>query len=418
VRVLEGRSPGPPAGGGTATDDDPPGRPGADSPGARGSSRDLAPAAAGRRRRTRLRPLLPLAFWAVVLGLAGRVSLETWTRLDPDEIHITLPGLLGVGGLLLVARATDVVGWHRLLWGAGARPRLGATARVYTTAELVRYLPGGVLHFAARYRYSARLGVNATTMVATTAIDLALRLASGLALFALSLPWWPDLPRAYLGLTVVALPALVAGSHPRVLGAAIARAQRRLGRVDDPLVLPYGVLVGAGAINALGWLARGLATWLIAGALADLSGAALPPFVGLTGLSWAVGVLTPISPGGLGAREVAGTALLAPYVPAGVGLVVMLVVRLATMATEFLTAGLVSAAEWLRVGTSDRTVIVAVPSEERTRSEEATAGARPDGTAAGVGGGLSAASVSDGGGSSVGAPASETETGLRPVPPG
>jgi hypothetical protein len=285
--------------------------------------------------------------WATVAVLASRLVIDAWSQLDASQVRFTVGGVALMGALLLIARGTDVAGWHRLLRGAGATTPLAATAQVYTTSELVRYLPGGVLHFAARYRYATRLGVTPGVVVATTAIDLALRLASGLAVFALSIPFWPDAPRSYSLLTAAALPVLIVGSHPRVLGSLIVRAERRLGKVEHPLVLPYSVLVRALGWYGIGWLSRGAVTWIIAYSITGTSPSTWVPIVGATGLSWVVGVLTPFAPGGLGTREAAGAALLHQYFPLETGLAIMIVVRLATTLTEFLAAGLVLA--WVRI---------------------------------------------------------------------
>ena len=288
-----------------------------------------------------------VVIWVAVAILAVRLVADAWSQLDPSQLRFSIGGVALMVGLLLFARGTDVAGWHRLLRGAGADTPFAAAAQVYTTSELVRYLPGGVLHFAARYRYATKLGVTPAVVVATTAIDLALRLASGLAVFALSIPFWPDAPRSYSLLTAIALPALLVGSHPRVLGTLIAKAERKLGKVEHPLVLPYAVLVRALVWYTLGWFARGAVTWIIAWSIIGAAPSTWVPILGATGLSWVVGVLTPFAPGGLGTREAAGAALLRQYFPLETGLAIMIVVRLATTLTEFLSAGLVVA--WVRL---------------------------------------------------------------------
>jgi hypothetical protein len=302
-------------------------------------ARVLAPARRLARIRW-LRRLVVLSLWALILYLASGLVRQSLHRLDSGYVHLTVAAVVAWGGLLLVARGTDVVGWHVLVRSMGAEAGLTETARVYTTSELVRYLPGGVLHFAARYKFAGRLGVSPRAVVATTAVDLALRLATGLALFAVSLPFWPHVPAAYVVLTVLALPALLAASHPRVLARAIGLAERVLGKVHDPIEVPYRAVATATAWYVLGWLVRGVVTVMVARTMLDLPASAFLPVVGATGLSWAVGVLVPLAPGGLGAREAAGTALLRQYLPASAGLAVMLLVRLATMATEFLAAGI------------------------------------------------------------------------------
>jgi hypothetical protein len=306
-----------------------------------------------------------LAAWAAVVVLAARHILDAWGRIGPAAVPVTATAV--ATALLLAARGTDVLGWHGLLRGAGAGTPLHTSSRVYLTSELVRYLPGGVLHFAARYRYATRLGVTPTTVVATTTIDLALRLVTGLVVFALSIPLFPELPRGASALTVAAIPALLAGTHPRVLARLLAAAQRRLRHVETPLVLPYRTLLRASGWYLAGWLARGAVTWLVVRALVTVDGSAWIPLAGATGLSWVIGVITPVAPGGIGAREAAGVALLRPWLPLDLGLVVMLIVRLATTVAELVAAGLAVAVDrWAtRATRADRAVRITEREPER-----------------------------------------------------
>ncbi len=310
----------------------------------------------GRRSRRRLprpglrtRRVLAVGFWLVVAVFTAGLVRETLRGLDGTAAASTGWGVAALWLLVLtVARASDVVGWYELLRGAGVRGRLLPAARVYTVAELVRYLPGGVLHFAARYRFATRMGVSPQAVVATTAADLALRLGCGVALFVLTVPFWPGLPTPYVVGSLAALPLLLVAVAPPVLGPALRFAARKLGSTGEVPALGYGCLLRSGAVYLAGWLVRGVVTWLMARELLGVGADVAAVMVGATAIAWVVGVVVPFAPGGLGVREAVGVALLVPYVPAAQALMLMLLTRLAMMAAEAVAVAVVVVADRLR----------------------------------------------------------------------
>ncbi len=293
---------------------------------------------AGRPRgRPAIRLALTVLLWGVVVVFAVRVTMRASEDIEVDESVLTLMHLLVWSALLLVARLVDIVGWHLLLVSAGDRVPVSASARVLASAELVRYLPGGVLHFAARYKFARRLGVAPTVVIGATAHDLVLRLGSALAVFAVTLPFWPSVPPGYVVAALVALPLMALGTHPRVVRPVMAKMERRFGG-DGSWTVPYSRVLLASAVYASGWLVRGLVGWHMAHAIAGTSASQAPIVVAVMAMAWVVGVVVPFAPGGLGVREGVGVALLSPIMPVSAALAVMLLSRVLTTVVEFVSA--------------------------------------------------------------------------------
>lgn len=285
-----------------------------------------------------------VVFWLAVVAFTAVLVRDTVSGLRGTAAAGTgVVAALVWLALLTAARAGDVGGWYALLRGTGLRGRFGETARVYTVSELVRYLPGGVLHFAARYRFATAVGVRAEAVVSTTVADVVLRLGCGVALFVATLPWWPGLPAGWIAAAALALPVTAVAASPKVLHRVLSVAGRRLGRGAQVPVLGYRCLAWASAAYLGGWVVRGLVTWLMARDLLGVGPGTAAVMVGVTGIAWVVGVVVPFAPGGLGVREAVGVALLAPFVPADAALMLMLLTRLGAMAAEGLAVGLVLA---------------------------------------------------------------------------
>ncbi len=286
------------------------------------------------RRRTGLVRAAQILMFALVAYFVGSVLVGGIADLRGTHLSFDLGSLVASCVLLVVARVTDVACWSALLRGAGASVRVSTAARIFTTAELVRFLPAGPLHLAARYRFASKVGVSPLVIVTTTAVDLVLRIVGALVLFVASIPFWPAVSRFTDWLPVAAIPVFVILLHPKILGWMVSRVSRFLGRSWTPVRLPFAYMAEAGALTAIGWILRGAAAYLVTRSLVDIPLADLMPVAGAFSLSWALGVLTPFVPGGIGVREAAAASLMSRFMSLSGALVVVVVARVQSIVIE------------------------------------------------------------------------------------
>lgn len=88
------------------------------------------------------------------------------------------------------------------------------------------------------------------------------------------------------------------------------------------------------ALSLVSWILYGLVYFLFLASLTPLPLGVLPQLAGVNALSFVAGYLAFVTPGGLGAREAAMTALLLPLVPASVAAVLAVASRLWTIIAE------------------------------------------------------------------------------------
>lgn len=280
--------------------------------------------------------------FVLLVVFAARLFVRVLGELAEARVHPSALLLVASVLVLVVARLLDCEGWHRLMAGFG-RDRIG-NVRVFTVAELFRYLPGGVAHFGARYRLARAEGVAPADVVALSTVDLALRLGVGVLSFVVAISVWPGVPRQYVWLALVLLPALAAAASPAVVGRCLALAQRKLNREVTPVELSQRTVVGASAWFTVSSLARGAAVWLALAAVTPMTPRDVVPVTGAAALAWVVGVVVPFAPGGLGVREATAVALLVTFVTLDVATFAALFSRAGIIVAEFVVAGAVAAA--------------------------------------------------------------------------
>jgi uncharacterized membrane protein YbhN (UPF0104 family) len=277
--------------------------------------------------RLRASPWVRTGLLAVVISFCGFGLYAEW-----PQAHAALARLhwYSVAGAALAAAAGAgcfMLAWRAVLADLGSRLSVSSTIRVMFVAQLAKYLPGAVWAFAAQvelgndYQVSRRRG--ATSLV----IGLAVVLAVGLLVAGVALPltsgsaarqyWWA------LALTPLILICL----FPPVLGRLLDKALtlvRQLPLEQRPSARGLARTVGW---TVLGWMFWGLQAWLLVGDMTGRGSHVLLLAIGAYALAWSAGILVVIFPSGIGPRELALTAALAPVMPRGAALVVALVSR-------------------------------------------------------------------------------------------
>jgi uncharacterized membrane protein YbhN (UPF0104 family) len=259
---------------------------------------------------------------------AAALSALSWWSLSLAAIA----GILAPGGAMLA--------WRALLADLGSPLRLSPAVQVMFLGQLGKYVPGGVWQVVATMELGRDHAAPRKRTFTATVLGMAITLAGGLGLTAIALPF-TSADAAHRYWWVLALvPVVAAALHPRALTGALNLALRLARR--EPLersVSRSGLFLALGW-TVLGWALLDVQAWLLVndvhhGGLSDFLPAAAAYM-----LAWSVGFLTIFAPGGIGTREVAMAAALAPLMDWPQALVIATVSRLISMAADLAWAAL------------------------------------------------------------------------------
>jgi dolichol-phosphate mannosyltransferase len=277
----------------------------------------------------RLRPLLAVS---AVAGLAwaGFSQREAIGSFDWSIDH----GLLALAVALfavapLLQGLTFALGLRRI----GARGPAGALARVWARSFLLRYEPSGIVGFAYRVTARERVGASTAQVVTVTGYEqLAVVVAGAAAAMAGFLAAGVHPPALAVVLFTAAVATAVAARPTFVGGWLHDRLRARGIETAGPLrVRTLALMV---ALDAAGWVATGLGAWALARALGATAGLDAFLLLGAFALSWLLGVLVPLAPGGLGLREGSLILTLGAAIGAGPATALALALRLVSFAGE------------------------------------------------------------------------------------
>ncbi len=256
---------------------------------------------------------------AVLLALIAREIVAQADELRATAADLTINWwlLAAASVIVLLTHAALIQSWRLLTTGWGSSLRFGAAVRIWTIANLGRYVPGKLWSVGALVVLAQREGVSPVASTGAAMIGTLLNIGAGFGVVALtgasvldaispSYRWiaWGGSGVFVAG--VFALPYLL----PRVL-QWISRKRPTLSAPSQQL--PNHTLWTATAINIASWFGYGLAFALLSRAVFPDIGGAIPTFVAIWTASYLVGYLALIAPGGIGFREgamVAGFSVL------------------------------------------------------------------------------------------------------------
>ncbi len=333
-----------------------------------------------RGKLRRAWPIIKALLWLVILYLIGRQFARDLQRPELAQRPLNAGWLLLSGLLYVLGLGLSALYWYRLLVHLGAHPPLGAALRSYYLGHLGKYLPGKAWAVFLRTSLVRRHGVATGLAALTSFYEVLTTMAGGVLIAAILFAvlgadagaglnaetlqhlLWMEQPgeggvqRSLLVLVSLLLfGAFLVPLHPAVFNWLVRHMTNRFaGDAGSNLALPIRLiyLLEGFALTTAGWLLLGAsfaaALRGVVGAdwpLLDVRTARLPAIMGL---SYVIGFVVIIAPGGLGVREFMLTLLLTPELVGvqGMGIedaratvvLAVLVLRLVWTAAELVTA--------------------------------------------------------------------------------
>lgn len=208
--------------------------------------------------------------------------------------------------IVLGTYAMLIQSWRMLLAGWGSPLGYAAAVRVWTIANLGRWIPGKVWSVGALGVLARREGVSGVSAAGAAILGTLLNLGAGFGILAVSgtrvlgvfRPWLQTAAMAVSVCFVIGTLAL-----PRILPPVLARVARWRGIAGPDRQLPAGTLWLSTAINALSWVCYGLAFAALARGITPQLTASPSVFIVVWTSSYLLGYLALFAPGGLVVRE-------------------------------------------------------------------------------------------------------------------
>lgn len=283
--------------------------------------------------------LLRASFLVVVAAFGVYFVVGRWDELVRSAGRFSLWLAAPAAAVAAVALLFNAQTYRTILADLGSPLSYRVTARLFFISQLGKYIPGSVWAVVALVGMSREHKVSRTTAAASGLLALAVSVANGLTIAIVLLSFSsPDAARRfwYVGFAV---PILVVGLHPKVIGATLDVALRALGRAPMPRRLSYRAALRATVWQTAGWLLMGLHLWVLVVAIGAPVARSLPIAVGGFALASCAGVLFIPAPAGVGVRDAVLVIVLAPVLDSTAAFAVALASRVVLLLADVLQAG-------------------------------------------------------------------------------
>ena len=241
------------------------------------------------------------------------------------EVHWSWVAVASV--LVLAVYAMLIQSWRLLLRGWGSELRYGSAVRIWTIANLGRWIPGKVWSIGALSVLATREGVSGAAAAGAAVLGTLLNIGAGFGIAVVV--GAQGLDRVYPGFRAGAISAaalFVVGvlALPLLLPPVLAWFAKTRGVPPSPRQLPAVTLWIAAVMNAASWIGYGVAFFLFARGVTPQIHGNPALFIAVFTASYLIGYLVLFSPGGLGFREAALSVFLVGVGAAGQGDAVIL----------------------------------------------------------------------------------------------
>ncbi|MGH7663160.1 MAG: lysylphosphatidylglycerol synthase domain-containing protein [Gemmatimonadaceae bacterium] len=272
--------------------------------------------------RRRLFVVAQVVLAIAVLGLAGWTIARQWADMRALPVRIDPTWYVMIASLLppLLAYGTLIQLWRTILaaWGYPT-PALPA-ARIWFVSSLGRYVPGRLWQLGAMGVMLQRRGVPAAVSLGSALLANIISIVTGLAVvlavgpnaFGAAGVTGPALRAIAAAVAIATIAILLVPPALPAIGHLVERLTARSFAIPS---LPTRTLAVATAEAAVAWILLGLGFHLLAASLLGNATGASTTYISVFVLSYLVGFLVLIAPGGIVVRE---AALVAGLTSAGV----------------------------------------------------------------------------------------------------
>lgn len=252
-----------------------------------------------------------------------------WTemRASARDLQVQWSWIAAASAVVIGIYAMLIQSWRMLLRSWGGELEFSTAARIWTIANLGRWIPGKVWSVGALSVMASREGVSGPAAAGAAILGTLLNIGAGFGvaviLGAEALDHvYPGFRTGAIIATIVFLSGVIL--LPQLLPPVLAWLARRRGSPMAGKRLTPTTLWSAAAINALAWIGYGIAFWLFSQGVTPRITGDPTLFIAVFTASYLIGYLVLFSPGGLGFREAALTLFLVGVGAAGKGDAVVL----------------------------------------------------------------------------------------------
>lgn len=265
------------------------------------------------------------------------------SKLQPASFKLAhLWGLLESFLFFVLFFSLKTVNWYSILRSSGATVTFTQAAQIWYGSQTIKYIPGKIWFVVARF-YLARKQISRSLVLVTTFIEIILMLLSAALFFLLSggknaiqlLPLKLPPELVIVGIIPLALISI----HPFFLKRYLKLFSKITRTSIDTIQIKYHQILILLVFYLVGWFLFSYGNFILLQTFSPPSSLTILEILGIFPVSYVIGFISFLTPGGIGVRESVQVYLLTDLgISSGVATAVALISRLFWMSCEVIGA--------------------------------------------------------------------------------
>ena len=291
-------------------------------------------------KKIKWKSILQYLFASAILFFLVRNLYINWEQLDVHQFKLNLP-LLFISSILVVLHfSIAVFGWQLILRELDVKLSFPKCFRIWFYSMMGKYLPGKVWAIVGRAYFAEKEGITKKQTITSMFIEVALgTISAAIVSFASSLFWNnTQFFKKILPLALI-IPCGIVLLHPFWLNKTLVPIIKRIKKQEVKFAYKYGNILGFLVLFIISWCVYGIGFYLFACSLQSIGINELPFFIGILPISVIAGLLSLLTPGGLGVREGVLVFLLQFHVPVQFATLLAILTRIWVSIIELICVG-------------------------------------------------------------------------------
>jgi uncharacterized membrane protein YbhN (UPF0104 family) len=264
----------------------------------------------GRAMLHRKKPVIGLIVTVCILVWMFRPVHQHWAEVR-QRVLVTSLARFALAAVMfaIFLFVFRVISWRRIVIAFGPKLPFAPAARIWSTSELARYLPGVIWQVWGRVYLVKPYGLGAAACSTSQILELAIFLMANVLVAITALPFYlgqmTGSAQSWLLRAVFLAPLLLILLHPRIFYGIINGILKKIKKPPIQTRLPGRTLLALLGWAVVGLCWQGLAIWILLSQpqALDLGFRQIGLVIGAYCLAWCAGFLVVTAPAGFGIRE-------------------------------------------------------------------------------------------------------------------
>jgi len=273
-----------------------------------------------------IKKLIALLIIVIIFYFMGKVLYQNWRQIPFGMLKFNPLFLIYSYIFMAITLVLMALGWKLCLECFKVKVGLWKANQILSIARLGIYVPGKIWAIAGLVYLAKQEGIPGRKTGANAIMETLLTVLSALLISTFSFSFFMENVNIYLLFIVIALCFICL--YPPLFTKLANWGLKIIKQEPVEFSLNYARLLVILSVYLLNWFFQGLCFYFLIASFYPIPFALLPSLLSLHVISWAVGFLSILTPGGLGVRDGVLSYLLKFYLPVSIGITAALLFRL------------------------------------------------------------------------------------------